>query len=141
MMRRAPRTPNPGSILVCNCRGSGVGVALAEVVFEGAELVDDAVGVTVTLKMVGTTVGRVTSDVPECVVNELVKEEVVRESDSEVEEVAEGDGLAGEDELCATTGPPRRRTNAATAAHDAGCRGYMADGRKGEWWTGGNERR
>ena len=67
IMRRAPRTPNPGSILVCNCRGSGVGVALAEVVLEGAELVDDAelVGVTVTLKTVGTTVGRVTSDVPE----------------------------------------------------------------------------
>lgn len=43
-------------------------------------------------------------------------------------------------ELCATTGPARRR-NAAAAAHDARCRGYMAGGRKGRWWAGGKERR
>ena len=100
-------------------------------VLEGAELVDDAVGVTVTLKIVGTTVGTDMTDVPDRVVMVLVKEEVVRERDVEGagEEVAE---VERDDEELDWAAAGLRRARMATADHAQRRRGSMADGGKGK---------
>lgn len=81
-------------------------------------------GVTVTLKTVGTTVEADMTDVPDRVVKVLVKDEVVREREAEVEE-----GAAEVELDWATTG--LRRTSAATADHEQRRRRSMADGRSG----------
>lgn len=79
-MRRAPSTPNPGSILVSRCRGSGAGVAVVDVVLDGAELV--AVGLGVTVRTMGTTVAIGMTVLPDRMVVEIVAEVVVREREA-----------------------------------------------------------
>lgn len=136
-MSRAPSTANPGSILVSKWRGSGGGVAVGEVVFEAAELVDDDVGVTVTLKTTGTTVVTGMSELPDRKVVVIVAEVVVREREGV------GEGVVAEDELeaWATTGRRKRRVSTATADHDKGCRGIMAGGSGGGGGGGRDEER
>ena len=73
----------------------------AEVVCAGAEVVDDCdevwLGVTVTLKVVGTTVVSGTLLLPECTVVVIVVEPVVRESEGD----CVGDGVLPEAVLLA----------------------------------------
>ena len=84
-MRIAPSTPKPGSIFVSRRRGSGGAEELAE----GAALVvEDAVGVTVTLKTMGMTVLTAMAERPLVMVVWIVCEAVVRER--ETEGVADG---------------------------------------------------
>lgn len=118
-MRMAPRTPKPGSILVSKRRGSGGAEELAD----GAALtVEDAVGVTVTLKTTGMTVLTGIVVRPLVMVVCIVCEAVVR--DRETEGVAEGAGVTDELSWAYAVCDRRARRNAAvrTTALDVGRR-------------------